>query len=198
MNRALRLARPTRRMERAVADGSSPQATPFERIVLPHLDAGYTLALYLTHDSDDAEDAVQEAVLRALRYFHTLRSEGDARAWFLTIVRRECYASRGGARPRVPTVPYESASHLQLADSAPSPEDAAHRSLVLARVDAAVAALPERLRTTLILREVQQCSYEEIALVTEVPIGTVMSRLSRARARVAAQLGDVGDRRGSE
>lgn len=168
-------------------------ASPFERIVLPHLDAGYSLALYLTRDAEDAEDAVQEAVLRALRYFHTLRNVQDARAWFLAIVRRESYGSRGGGHTNVPTVPYERASHLQLADSAASPEDVAQRSLLLAKVESAIAGLPERLRETLILREVQQCSYEEIALITDVPVGTVMSRLSRARARLVAQLGGAVD-----
>ena len=170
--------------------------SPFERIVLPHLDAGYSLALYLTRDAEDAEDAVQEAILRALRYFHTLRNLQDARAWFLAIVRRESYGARGGGRTNVPTVPYERASHLQLADSAASPEDVAQRNLLLAKVESAIARLPERLRETVILREVQQCSYEEIALITEVPIGTVMSRLSRARARLVTQLGsavDTGD-----
>ena len=180
-----------------MVEDSVPDASPFERIVLPHLDAGYSLALYLTRDAEDAEDAVQEAVLRALRYFHTLRNVQDARAWFLAIVRRESYGSRGGGggggRTNVPTVPFERASHLQLADSAASPEDVAQRSLLLAKVESAIAALPERLRETLILREVQQCSYEEIALITEVPIGTVMSRLSRARARLVAQLGGAVD-----
>ena len=167
--------------------------SPFERIVLPHLDAGYSLALYLTRDAEDAEDAVQEAILRALRYFHTLRNAQDARAWFLAIVRRESYGARGGGRTTVPTVPYERASHLQLADSAASQEETAQSNLLLAKVESAIAGLPERLRETVILREVQQCSYEEIALITEVPIGTVMSRLSRARARLVAQLGGAVD-----
>jgi len=176
-----------------VAEDSLPGMSPFERIVLPHLDAGYNLALHLTRDAEDAEDAVQEAILRALRYFHTLRNVHDARAWFLAIVRRESYGARGGGRANVPTVPYEQASHLQLADSAASPEDVAQRNLLLAKVESAIAGLPERLRETLILREIQQCSYEEIALITEVPIGTVMSRLSRARARLVAELGGGAD-----
>jgi RNA polymerase sigma-70 factor (ECF subfamily) len=178
-------------VERDARDGAR-----FERIVLPHLDAGYTLALYLTHDAFDAEDAVQEAVLRALRYFHTLRDERDARAWFLAIVRRESYDARGGGRLAARSVPYDETAHSEVADGKPSPEDAAQSSVVAGHVRAAIAALPDRLRETLILREIQQCSYEEIATITDAPLGTVMSRLSRARARLAEQLAgavDIGE-----
>lgn len=170
-------------VERDARDGAR-----FERIVLPHLDAGYTLALYLTHDVSDAEDAVQESVLRALRYFHTLRDERDARAWFLAIVRRESYDARGGGRIAARMVPYDEGTHGDVADDKPSPQDAAQSSDVAAHVRAAIATLPDRLRETLILREIQQCSYEEIAMITDVPLGTVMSRLSRARARLADHL----------
>jgi RNA polymerase sigma-70 factor (ECF subfamily) len=170
-------------VERDARDGAR-----FERMVLPHLDAGYTLALYLTHDASDAEDAVQESVLRALRYFHTLRDDRDARAWFLAIVRRESYGARGGGRAAARTVPYDEGVHGEVADGKPSPEDAAQSSDVAGHVRAAIATLPDRLRETLILREIQQCSYEEIAMITDAPIGTVMSRLSRARARLAEQL----------
>ena len=176
-----------------MADRATPVVTRFERIVLPHLDAAYTLARYLTRDNDDAEDAVQEAVLRALRYIHTLRNDDDARAWLLAIARRECMGIRDGRRARIQTVEYDAAPPQRLIDPSDSPELETQRCLVNARVAAAIDTLPELLREALILREVQQCSYEEIASIAEVPIGTVMSRLSRARARVAETLRGVVD-----
>jgi RNA polymerase sigma-70 factor, ECF subfamily len=157
-------------------------------VVLPHLDAAFTLARYLTRDASEAEDATQEAILRAVRYFHTLRSDADARAWLLAIVRRECY---GGRQKRVDTVAFDDVPELQLVDSAARPDAAAGRSLLQQRIREAVSALPDVLRETLVLRELQQCTYDEIASITEVPLGTVMSRLSRARARLAAALGTL-------
>jgi RNA polymerase sigma factor (sigma-70 family) len=157
-------------------------------VVLPHLNAAYTLARYLTRDVNEAEDATQEAILRAVRYLHTLRNDGDARAWLLAIVRRECY---GGRQHRVDTVAFDDVPELQLVDPATQPDAAANRSILQHRIREAVAALPDVLRETLILRELQQCSYDEIAAITEVPLGTVMSRLSRARARLADSLGSL-------
>jgi RNA polymerase sigma-70 factor, ECF subfamily len=154
-------------------------------VVLPHLNAAYTLARYLTHDASEAEDATQEAILRAVRYFHTLRSDGGARAWLLAIVRRECYGRR---RKIVDTVAFDEVPEHHLTDTAEQPDIATGRKLLEQRVREAVATLPDGLREALILRELQQCSYEEIATITDVPIGTVMSRLSRARARLAASL----------
>ena len=165
-----------------------PGDTRFERVVLPHLDAAYTLARYLTKDVSEAEDATQEAILRAVRYIHTLRNDADARAWLLAIVRRECY---GGRRRRIDTVAFDDVPELQLVDSATAPDTAANRSILQHRVREAVSALPDGLRETLVLRELQQCSYDEIATITEVPIGTVMSRLSRARARLAESLASL-------
>jgi RNA polymerase sigma factor (sigma-70 family) len=185
-------------MRRIVKGDRSPKLEPagtarFEKVILPHLDAAYTLACYLTRDSSDAEDALQEAILRAVQYFHSLRDERDARAWLLTIVRRECYSGRSERRARLDTISYDDEPHLQLVDKAESPETAAERSLIRTRLRIAVDQLPERLREALILRELQQCSYEEIAMITEAPLGTVMSRLSRARARLAETLRDVVD-----
>ena len=158
----------------------------FERVVLPHLDAAYTLAHYLTRDPAEAEDATQEAILRAVRYFHTLRSDADARAWLLAIVRRECY---GGRQRRLDTVAFDEVPELQLVDQGALPDTEASRTMLQHRIREAVAALPDGLRETLILRELQQCTYDEIATITEVPLGTVMSRLSRARSRLAEALG---------
>ena len=160
----------------------------FDRVVLPHLDAAYTLARYLTRDSSDAEDAIQESILRAVRYFHTLRNDTGARAWLLAIVRRECY---GGRQQRIDTVAFDDVPELQLVDQGDQPDVVAGRSLLQHRLREAVAALPDGLREALILRELQQCSYDEIATITDVPLGTVMSRLSRARARLATSLGGL-------
>ena len=173
-------------------DSGASQAVPgrFERTVLPHLSAGFTLARYLTGNTEDAEDAVQEAVLRAVRYFHTLRND-DARPWFLTIVRRVCFTSYSSDYP-TKLVSLDS-SPIQLVDDADAPDSNAHRELVRSRIRGAIDQLPPLLRETLILREIQDCSYAEIATVTESPIGTVMSRLSRARQRLAESLKDVVD-----
>ena len=172
--------------------------TRFERVVLPHLDAAYTLARYLIQEPSDVEDALQEAVLRAIRYIHTLRDDGDARAWLLTIVRRECYSAWTHRRGRMDTVSLDSVTgdehaRLQLVDGGESPEDAAERNSAREKIVEAVDDLPERLREVIVLRELQQCSYEEIAMIVEVPIGTVMSRISRARTQLAASLREVID-----
>lgn len=179
--------------ERSASGQRAAGESRFERVVMPHLDAAYTLALYLTRNQSDAEDVVQEALLRAVRYLHTLRSDATARTWLLTIVRRECYTVFRGRRVRGERAIDDEDEELQLVDPGESPEAAAGRSVLRLRLAAAVDALPELLRETLILREVQDCSYEEIAVITDSPLGTVMSRLSRARARLAAGLGGVLD-----
>jgi RNA polymerase sigma-70 factor (ECF subfamily) len=156
------------------------------------LSAGFTLAMYLTGNRADAEDAVQEAVLRAVRYFSTLHDE-DARPWFLTIVRRVCFTAYRTDRPRGAETISIDAVGPQLVDNREQPDIAAERLHVQQRVRIAVDQLPPLLREAIVLRELQSCSYAEVAAVTEVPIGTVMSRLSRARARLAILLGDVVD-----
>ena len=162
----------------------------FERLLLPHLDAAYTLARHLLRNPHDADDAVQEAYLRAARYFHTL--DGDnGRPWLLTIVRRECLTAIARQRAEQ-TVPLDEPT-LHLVDSRPSPEAETSRAIACERIAAVVAELPPELRETLVLREVSDCSYSEIAAITEAPIGTVMSRLARARGRVATQLRPIID-----
>lgn len=167
--------------------------TRFERVVLPHLDAAYTLARYLIRNPADAEDAVQESILRALRYFDTLRNEGDARAWLLTIVRRECYSAWQVRDDRRDTISIDSTTAddtvpLELIDPEDSPAEATERNFLRQQVADAVDRLPPHLKEIVILRELQQCSYGEIASIIDAPIGTVMSRLSRARARLADSL----------
>lgn len=162
----------------------------FESVVLPHLDAAYNLARYLTRNPTDADDVVQEAVLRAATYFGSFRGV-NARAWLLQIVRNTAYASRAlvrgavmvaltaGERDSGPTLP-------ELIDAADNPEIAFSKREDRARLTRLLAALPVEIRETLVLREIEELSYKEIAEVTEVPIGTVMSRLWRARRMLAA------------
>ena len=145
----------------------------FDRLVLPHLDAAYNLARHLVRDAALAQDVAQDAMLRAWRYFPSFRG-GDARAWLLQIVRRAAYsalAARPAEQPLDPHVP----------DPADSPETASVRSQGLRRLDLALGALAPELRECLVLREVEDLSYREIARITGVPTGTVMSRLWRAR-----------------
>jgi RNA polymerase sigma-70 factor (ECF subfamily) len=170
----------------------------FERVVLPHLDAAYTLARYLVRDPSEADDVLQEAILRAVQYFHTLRHDTDARAWLLTIVRRQCYTMWGHRGDRMNTVSLDVGAddenlRIELVDPGDSPETLTERSLVRARIIDAVDRLPEHLREVIVLRELQQFSYEEIADITDSPIGTVMSRISRARARLAGSLRELVD-----
>jgi len=166
----------------------------FERIVLPHLDDAYTLARYLLRDEHDAQDVVQEASLRALRYFDGY-SGGDARAWLLAIVRNCSLSWRKRRRVDDHTVPFEDVAAVPTSE-ADAPDALAMQASEQARVMQAIASLPEEFREVIVLREVQDLSYREIGDVVGVPIGTVMSRLARARKRLAALL-DIDAREAS-
>jgi RNA polymerase sigma-70 factor, ECF subfamily len=157
----------------------------FETVVLPHLDAGYALARWLTRNDADAADVVQEACLRAFRYFDSYR-EGDAKSWFLKIVRRNCYDWLERNRP-AELVPLETETDRDGPVHAPPgmavDADALLQSRSdLRRLDQLIEALPAPLREAIVLRELHELDYRQIAEVTGVPIGTVMSRLHRARA----------------
>jgi RNA polymerase sigma-70 factor (ECF subfamily) len=154
--------------------------TRFEALVLPHLDAGYNLARWLTRDVNDAEDVVQDACVRALKYVGSLR-DGDARAWFLTIVRHAFYDWCRRNRPAEIVDDGGTAIEMAAADPAMDPERAAQRSAESRLLSDAVAELPLAYREVLILRELEDLSYKEIARIAEIPVGTVMSRLARAR-----------------
>jgi RNA polymerase sigma-70 factor, ECF subfamily len=167
-------------------------STEFESVVLPHLDAAYNLARYLTRNPTDADDVVQEAILRAATYFGSFRGV-NARAWLLQIVRNTAYASRALVRGAVMvalTAEEGDSGPIppQLIDTADDPEMAFSKRQDRARLTRLLAALPVELRETLVLREIEELSYKEIAEVTEVPIGTVMSRLWRARRMLAAAM----------
>ena len=166
---------------------ASPAVGSFEAVVLPHLDAAYNLARWLVRDPTLAEDVVQDATMRALGYFGTFRG-GDGRAWLLRIVRNTAYDAlavrkRHAAASLEATGPDpdDEAAPLQVADPADDPEAALARRQDMAALDRALGALPVELRECLVLRELEELSYKEVAHITGVPIGTVMSRLWRAR-----------------
>jgi RNA polymerase sigma-70 factor (ECF subfamily) len=158
----------------------------YEQKVLPHLDAAYNLARWLSGNDHDAQDVAQEACLRAFKFFGSFRGE-NARAWLLTIVRNSFYSWRQKNRP--PEIAGE------LGDEALAVEDdSTNAEVVLARladaeaVRRAMAELPVEFREIIILREMEGFSYKEIADLSDVPIGTVMSRLARARKQLQKSL----------
>jgi RNA polymerase sigma-70 factor (ECF subfamily) len=158
----------------------------FEDIVLPHLDAAFNYARWLTRNDADAEDVVQDACVRAVRFFPSLRDD-DARGWLFAIVRNTWYSRvsrRGGAAEAQPL----ENTRDEPVDDAPDPEARLLQQDAVARVRAALDELPADFREVLVLRELEGMSYKEIAAVVRVPIGTVMSRLARARDRLAAAL----------
>ena len=164
----------------------------FEALMLPHLDAAHMLARYWTRNPQDAEDIVQEAYLRALRYFHGYRGEGDssARAWLLTIVRNTAYTSSRQRRVDALSTEFDDTehSHAAIDDNGVGGDEGAGAKETVAR---ALDRLPAEFREVIVLRELQGLSYKEISEVAGVPVGTVMSRLSRARARLQKALRDV-------
>jgi len=170
------------------------QADEFKRQILPHLDAAYNLARYLTRDPLLSDDVVQDSMLRAFRSFEQFRG-GSAKAWLLTIVRNCARTTQSGAAGRLSLVMHESslgtdaaAQMAAQADPAPTPEEAAQRQAEVGCVRAAIEAIPEPFREAVVLRDLEDMSYAEIAQTTGVPVGTVMSRLSRGRALLAAEL----------
>jgi RNA polymerase sigma-70 factor (ECF subfamily) len=150
----------------------------FDEVVLPHLDAAHRLARWLMRNEHDAEDVVQEASLRAFRYFRTFTG-GNGRVWFLRIVRNTCYGWRGQGG-QAPTDPFDEEQHSS-ALPASDPETLLLQTDDIALIERAMSALPDRFRELLVLRELEGLSYRELADVLAIPIGTVMSSLSRAR-----------------
>jgi RNA polymerase sigma-70 factor, ECF subfamily len=157
---------------------TAPIADNFEDVVLPHLDAAYRLARWLIANEHDAEDVVQEACLRALRYFRTF-SGGNSRAWFLRIVRNTCYGWHSQTRHMATDV-FDEEQHSATTPTI-DPETLALRAADVALIEHAMRDLPARFRELLVLRELEGLSYQELAAVLGIPIGSVMSGLSRAR-----------------
>jgi len=152
----------------------------FEELVLPHLDAAYNLARWLARDPHDAEDVVQDACIRALKYVGSLHGT-NPRAWFLAIVRNAFYDWLGRNRPAEIVDAYEDTIEATVDQAAVDPQQSAIRSAELRTLSDAMAALPLQFREVLVLRELEDLSYKEIARVADIPVGTVMSRLARAR-----------------
>src|SRR5438105_9138044 len=151
----------------------------FEAQALPHLDAAYNLARWLSRSPADAEDVVQDAMLRAFRGFDGFRG-GDPKPWLLAIV-RNCCRNAGAATRRRAQTPLSDTDTDAIATADPGPEAEAIRSSDKRQLNAAIAFLPNEFREVLVLREMEEMSYREIAEAISAPIGTVMSRLARAR-----------------
>jgi RNA polymerase sigma-70 factor (ECF subfamily) len=165
----------------------------FDEVVLPHLDAAYRLALWLMRNEHDAEDVVQEACLRALRYFRTFTG-GNARAWFLRIVRNTACGWRRVGFP-APTDPFDEEQHSS-ARPGSDPETLLLQTDDVTLIARAMRNVPDRFRELLVLRELEGLSYRELADVIGIPIGTVMSSLSRARQAFRRALNNQLERSG--
>jgi RNA polymerase sigma-70 factor (ECF subfamily) len=166
--------------------GNSTKLDRFEQDVVQHLDAAYNLARWLTRSSQDAEDVVQEAFLRAFKYFNGYHG-GNIRSWLLTIVRNTTYTWLQQNRSQdINTVSDDELTNFESREA--SPETTLIQNVNKETISNALAALPTEYREILVLRELEGLSYKEISDITEIPVGTVMSRLSRARKRLQQQL----------
>jgi RNA polymerase sigma factor (sigma-70 family) len=164
-----------------IAMGRASTQARFEETALPHLNAAYNLARWLTGDAHDAEDLVQEAYLRAFRSFDGFRGE-DGRAWLLAIVRNTCLTWLRKKAERS-TVEFDERLH-SAADEFPDVERVLLNQAALGRLQGCLEALPLEFRDVMVLRELEELSYKEISEIVRAPIGTVMSRLARARKRL--------------
>jgi RNA polymerase sigma factor (sigma-70 family) len=158
----------------------------FERIMLPHLDAAYKLARWLVRNPSMAEDVVQEAFLRALKYFASFRGGSSGRRWLLQIVRNVAYSHLKAQQSRMEVgfdrvAAEEEDIDMDVPDPGAVPETTLMHRQELGQISRALKALPVELRECIVLRELEELSYKDIAQIMGVPIGTVMSRLSRGR-----------------
>jgi RNA polymerase sigma factor (sigma-70 family) len=158
----------------------------FEEAVLPHLDAAYNLARWLTRNDADAEDVVQEAYLRAFRFFGGFHG-ADGRSWLLAIVRNTCYTWMQHNRSPELSLPLDDESH-EIESKDLNPEALLIQRANRLMVRQALEELPVEFREVLVLRELEEMSYREIASITDLPLGTVMSRLARGRKRLQQAL----------
>jgi RNA polymerase sigma-70 factor (ECF subfamily) len=158
----------------------------FEEAIVPHLGAAHNLARWLLRSDADAQDAVQDACVRALRFIGGFRG-GDGRLWLLKIVRNVCYSRFERAGPRELESDFDDEAHAS--DDGAAPETMLQRVRDSAAINSAIAMLPEEFREMIVMRDLEGLSYKQIADIAEVPIGTVMSRLARARKRLRKSLG---------
>ncbi len=171
-------AQPARKESRM--DGSTKLAL-FEQTILPHLNSAYNLARWLTRNEDDAQDVVQEAYMRAFRFFDGFKG-GDGKSWMLAVVRNTCLTWRRREKGSVTAVPFDETAHGS--DRAASAEAGLVEEARLGTLRNCIESLPLEYREVIIMRELEELSYREIADAASVPIGTVMSRLARARKRL--------------
>jgi len=162
------------------------QQHSFEKAVLPHLDAAYNLATWLTRNTQDAEDVVQEAYLRAFRFFAGFHG-GNARTWILKIVRNTCYTWLHKNRAEQNAAPFDEQVHTDTAETQ-DPETLLLRKTDFQALKRALEELPATFREVFVLLELEGLSYRQIAEVQGIPVGTVMSRLARARHRLRESL----------
>jgi len=165
----------------------------FEEIFLPHLDAAYNLARWIVHNDQDAQDIVQEAFIRAFKGFQGFRG-GNGRAWLLTIVRNTAYTWMNKRMPDQKLVPYVEERHANII----SIDQSTNESVLEKRrqdLSDALKRLPSEFREVIVLYEIEGLSYKELALSLGVPVGTVMSRLSRARRRLQQDFAQSNSRR---
>jgi len=171
-------------------DESAPDSVvgsvTFEQTLLPHRDAAYNLARWIMRHDHDAEDCVQDAYLRAYAAFGRFRG-GDGRPWLLAIVRNVCYSRLRQNRREEPPVSFDEIEHSQ-ALIAPTGELPWGRAVARELLPVAMEKLPTEAREILVLHEVEGCAYKELAVILDVPMGTVMSRLARARIRLQHEL----------
>jgi RNA polymerase sigma factor (sigma-70 family) len=178
----LKAAVMTKGTARGGASPSADRLERFNRIVVPHLDAAYNYARWLTRNGPDAEDVAHEAILRALQFFDSFNRE-QVRPWLLAIVRNTFYTWHKKNRPLELAEPFSDDSSAAGGDGA-DPSNLAILNADRRALAEAIERLPREFRETIILRELEELSYQEIAAILEVPIGTVMSRLARARQRL--------------
>lgn len=165
----------------------------FEQAMLPYLNTAFNLAMWLLRDNHDAEDAVQEAYLRALRHFESFRG-GDGRVWLLAIVRNVCFSQLQAKKGPIVEVYEEDIHSGQTIESSVQLSHSADPALTVLQqadktlINQAIMALPPDFKEVIVLRELEEFSYKEIAKITGVPMGTVMSRLARARQQLREAL----------
>ena len=163
--------------------------TRFESLLLPLMNDAYNLARWLMRNQEDAEDMVQESYLRAFRFFASFHEGSNCRAWFLRIVRNTCYTALGARDLKQNQVPLDSETD-EIEDTSPLPPVSLAKKATVEAVREAIAALPVDFREVVVLRELEGLSYKEISHVSGIPLGTVMSRLARARHQLYLMLAD--------
>jgi RNA polymerase sigma-70 factor (ECF subfamily) len=164
------------------AEGGGPD---FEQVFLPHLDAAYNLARWLLRNDQDAEDAVQEAYMRAYKAFARFRG-GDGKAWFMTILRNVCYSMIKKLRSNETPEPFDEEIHQPMGEM--EIQEALRQKANAESIHCALEKLPDEFREMIVLHDLEGLAYKEIAVVVGIPIGTVMSRLARARGRLRAEI----------